>query len=84
MRAWTDCCAPLAASPRTRSHMSMMAAQSSEVRFSSVALAANQATASELVIATARLVLSPGACSSISGWGMTYRRPHRRAPEPRL
>lgn len=43
MSAWTDCCAPLVASPRTRSHTSMMAAQSSEVRFSSVALAAHHA-----------------------------------------
>lgn len=78
--AWTDCWAPLA-SPETRSHTSMMAAQSSEVRFSSVALAARQGVSNCETFLSLHGDYRPAMPRNAVE---TYRRPHRKAREPVL
>ena len=65
-------------SPPTRSHRSMIAPQSSEVRFSSVALAIHNERISQ------RECISTGSNKSTApqqrGWGrVTYRRPRHKA-----
>lgn len=73
IRAWTAAWEPLA-SLDTRSHTSMMAAQSSEVRFSSVALAVSQRVSNVLSghsVSRCRVVR---VCCAVAWHGVAWQR----------